>query len=129
MFNNQKGVTTIELLISSTILLMITVSAFQFFETYQVRSSELGEYETAKVLAINGIENERLQIKKGDNKTGNVYQNEMFTNRTRFATSVTKEKVTKHFAFFNHDTPMYKLTSTVTWKNRELEVSTYVSSQ
>lgn len=129
MIKNQKGFTTLELLIASVILLTVVVAAFKFFETYDIRAAELGEYETAKMLAINGIESERKQIKEGDDSLGLVYRNEMTVNTVSFGTNVTKKTVTSDFSFFNTSVPMYHLTAIVRWKEREMEVSTYVSAQ
>lgn len=127
--SNERGFTTIELLVSMLILSIIFVATFQFFQTYEVKSSELGEYESAKFLAINGIENERAQILKGDLVAGTVYINETYANQTRFQTTVEKEDVTPTFAYFDNRVYMFKLTSVVSWKEKTMEVSTYVSTR
>lgn len=129
MFKNQNGFTTVELLVSAFILVIVMIAGFKFFETYDIKSAELGEYETAKLLAVNGVENERAQIKEGDTTTGIAFRNEMFVNTIRFETIVLKEEVTNDFDYINNSVPMYKLTSTVEWKNRDMEVVTYVSGK
>lgn len=121
--------TTIELLVAILILSIITISALQFFESFQYKASEHGEYETAKFLAFNGIENQRQLILDGDYKTGITYQNDTFVNRVRFKTTIVKTNKTSDFAFFDDTVPMYELMATVEWKGRKMEVSTYVSAR
>jgi prepilin-type N-terminal cleavage/methylation domain-containing protein len=59
--SKQEGFTTVELLVSMFIIAIIFVSSFQFFESYEVNTSELGEYESARFLAQSGIENEQAE--------------------------------------------------------------------
>ena len=129
MKRNQKGFTTVELLVSAVILLIIIVSSYKFFETYDIRSAEIGEYETAQLLAVNAIENQRTQIKEGNYSTGMVFRNEMYANQVKFASTVEKENVTDDYTYFGSSVPLFKLTSTVSWRNSEVEVVTYVSGR
>lgn len=127
--SKQEGFTTVELLVSMFIIAIIFVSSFQFFESYEVNTSELGEYESARFLAQSGIENERAEVLSGDKVTGTVFSNETYSNRIRFQTTVEKENVTTQFAFFDNRVDIYKLTSIVSWKEKKMEVFTYVSSR
>ena len=126
---NEKGFTIVEVLVSMFILMLAMTASFQFFETYNVRSAQIGEYDTARLLAINGMENEILQTKNGDTYAGTVFEFTTSVNGEAFKTIVTRQNVTDEFDFINSKVEMYELASIVTWRDKQLEVKTYVSEE
>ena len=126
---NEKGFTIVEVLVSMFILMLAMTASFQFFESYKVRSAQIGEYDTARLLAINGMENEILQTKNGDTFAGTVFEFTTSVNGEAFKTIVTRQNVTDEFDFINNQVEMYELASIVTWRDKQLEVKTYVSEE
>lgn len=128
--NNEKGLTLIELMISMTILLIIVISSFQFFESYSYQSSEFGEYLTAKHLAVGALEEERKRFLEDYSvEEGRVYDDMIRANKTSFKVEVNIENLTDEIAILTDDTKMIKITAKTHWKLRKVEVSAYVSAR
>lgn len=126
---NEKGFTIIELVVAFAIFSIMFIASMNFFTTFKDKSAQLGEYESAKSLVINGIENERKSILSGDENTGNVYIHQTRINGIKFTNTVEKEDVTNDFYLYSQKVKMYKVTSTVKWRLKHLEVATYVSAR
>lgn len=122
---NERGFTLIELLVSMVILLSIITATLHFYEGYSYETTELGEYYSAKHLAVKGIELSRMEYIKEKNMA--LYQEIVNVNGVNFKTVVTKEEVTDKIDAINDKVSMIQLTAKTTWKNREVEVKTYVS--
>lgn len=129
MKRNEKGMTAIEVLIALLIISLIVASSFQFYEVYQSKMTRFGENNTAKNLAISALETQYELTNLGLSTTGTVYSTTTKVKRVAYKVTVTRTNKTGLIGHYSSEIPFYELTSTVSWRNKDIEVSAYVSAK
>lgn len=129
ILKNENGFTLIEVLTSTFILSILIISSLIFFENYKLMSYELGEYDTAKNLGISVTEHQIDLTKSGNDATGNVFHEFIGVNGKLFTINVIKENIGEEVRAFSYPISLYKITTTVTWEDKKMEVFAYVSER
>lgn len=127
--NNQKGLTTIELLISLLILAIILTASANFYEFYKEKSGNLGEFNTARNLGVSVLENQLEATKLGANSIGEVYRKTAFIRGTEYEIVAERTNVTSITAHYNQNFPFYLINTKVYFEDKEIEVNGYVTTE
>ncbi|MFP3727431.1 prepilin-type N-terminal cleavage/methylation domain-containing protein [Priestia filamentosa] len=126
---NQRGLTTIELIVSLFILAIILTAAANFYEFYTEKSGNLGEFVTARNLGVGVLETQLQAIKVGDTNTGEVYREHAYIKGTDYEVVATKSDETQITAHYNSKISFYKVTTHVYFEDKEIEVSGYATAE
>lgn len=126
---NQKGLTTIELLISLFILAIIITASANFYEFYKEKSANLGEFNTARNLGVSVLENQLQATKLGDRNLGDVYKRRVYVKGTEYEIVANRADVSDVTNHYNSDFSFYKINTKVYFADKEIEVNGYATSQ
>jgi len=126
---NQKGLTTIELLISLFILAIIITASANFYEFYKEKSANLGEFNTARNLGVSVLENQLQATKLGDRNLGDVYKRHVYVKGTEYEIVANRADISDVTNHYNADFPFYKINTKVYFADKEIEVNGYATSQ
>lgn len=127
MIRNQKGITTVELLVSLLILSIVLTSSASFYEFFTEKKRDFGSYTTARNLAVSVLETQIEATKLGDISNGEVYRNNVFVNNVNYEIIVTKSDAVDVVSYYNRNVPFLLIKSEVFFQNKSVEVSAYAS--
>lgn len=127
--NNQKGITTIELLISLFILAIILTASANFYEFYSTKSSNFGSFNTARNLGVSVLENQLETTKLGYKTIGEVYRKNVFIKGRKYEVVAERQDATNTTSYYNKNIPFYLIKTKVYFEDKEIEVNGYVTSE
>ncbi|PGP12546.1 hypothetical protein COA01_32540 [Bacillus cereus] len=127
--NNQKGLTTIELLISLFILAIILTASANFYEFYDTKSENFGSFNTARNLGVSVLENQLETTKLGYKTIGEVYRKSVYVKGKKYEVVAERIDATDTTSYYNKNIPFYLIKTKVYFEDKEIEVNGYVTSK